>query len=188
MDKNEQWEEEQIEEATQEAMEDAQEDGIQLDEAKVERFIEQKRMEQNLVVAIIAGAVAAIVSAILWAVVTVATGYQIGYMAIAVGLIVGFAVRLGRGIDPVYGFIGAGFALLGCIIGNYLSMIGFLANEMGSGVMEALSLIPMGEIPGIMINSLEPMDFLFYGIALYCGYKYGTADINEEELIAQTRK
>lgn len=97
-----------------------------LTESQVNEIKEKLRTEQNLPFAIGASAVAAIIGGILWGIVTVATQFQIGYMAVAVGFLVGFANRqFGKGIDPVFGVIGGLFALIGCILGNYLSMIGF---------------------------------------------------------------
>ena len=82
-----------------------------------ERY-EQLRGEQNLLIALLAGIAAAVVGTIVWAAITVTTGYQIGYMAIAVGFIVGYAVRLGNGIDKIFGVLGAALALGGCVLGN----------------------------------------------------------------------
>src|ERR1043165_2131467 len=79
----------------------------------------------NYAVALAAGIAAAVIGGIAWAVITVTTEFQIGYMAIGVGFLVGFAVRLGHGRDKIFGFTGAILALVGCLMGNFLSMIGF---------------------------------------------------------------
>lgn len=60
------------------------------------------------------------------------TEYQIGYMAIAVGFLVGFVIRLtGKGIDKIFGISGAILAIFGCLLGNLLSNVGFIANAEG---------------------------------------------------------
>ena len=69
--------------------------------------------------AALAGLAAAFVGAIAWAIVTVTTKYQLGIMAIAVGLLVGLALRLGNG-GKAFGILGACLALFGCVLGNFL--------------------------------------------------------------------
>ena len=78
---------------------------------------------QSLVGAIIGGLLGAVIGAGAWAGITIATQYQIGFMAIGVGILVGWLVRkLGHGMTPAYGVIGAVFALLGCLAGNLLTV------------------------------------------------------------------
>ncbi len=83
----------------------------------------QLRGKQNLLFGVVAGIVAAAIAAILWAVLTLVMQRQIGWMAIGDGILVGFGVRrFGRGIDKIYGLIGATLALLGCVAGNLLAV------------------------------------------------------------------
>ena len=126
----------------------------------------------NLALAIGAGIAAALIGAILWAVITVFTGYEIGYMALGIGFLVGFAVRLGNGTGIVFGGVGAILALLGCLLGNFFSIIGFFANAQHISVLAAFSAIDMSRIPTIMWTAFNPMDLLFYGIAVYEGYRF----------------
>ena len=53
--------------------------------------------EKKLLLGGLAGLAAAIIGAIIWAVVTVTAKYQIGWMAVGVGVLVGFALRIGKG-------------------------------------------------------------------------------------------
>ncbi|NDV82381.1 hypothetical protein [Bacteroides sp. 51] len=130
------------------------------------------RSEENLPMGILAGLLACLVGAAVWALVSVSTGYQIGYMAIGMGFIVGYAVRIaGKGVSQIFGIAGAALALLGCVLGDYFSIIGFIASDEGLGYMETLSLMPVGEMIDILIENLMSMTILFYGIALFEGYK-----------------
>lgn len=166
-----------------EGEQNSQQEEVVLTAEKVEEIKQKLRLEQNLPLGIGMSAIAAIVSAILWGVITVAIEYQIGYMAIGVGLLVGFANRFfGKGIDIIFGIIGAVFALIGCIMGNYLSMIGFAASEFGVDFFEALSTIPFGDAMTAMFSESGPYDILFYGIALYAGYGTSIRKIDEEDL------
>lgn len=154
-----------------------------VNQEKLASYIETLRSQQNLSGAIAAGIAGSVIGAVLWAAITVATQYQIGYMAIAVGFLVGFMVRyFGRGLDNIYGIIGAGFALLGCVLGNFFSIIGFVAASEGLGYMETLNLIDYSLVPQIMLESFNPMDILFYGFALYEGFRFSFRQITEEEI------
>ena len=145
--------------------------------------MDRLRSEQKLPFAVIAGLGAAIAMAILWAIITVITEHQIGYMAIAVGIVVGFAVRLaGKGIDQIYGIIGAASALLGCVLGNFLSQVGFIGldPEIGFSYFKALNfLLSNTQITiAIMKEAFSPIDLLFYGIALYEGFRFSFRKID----------
>jgi antitoxin component YwqK of YwqJK toxin-antitoxin module len=139
------------------------------------------RKQQDPVLAAVGGLSAAILGAIIWAIITVATNYQIGYMAIAVGLLVGFAVRyFGAGVDKYFGYIGAVLALVGCALGNLLSQIIFAADAESVGYMDILVMLNFDLIVLIFEETFSPMDVLFYGIAAYEGYKFAFRKITEE--------
>lgn len=122
---------------------------------------------------VLGGLIASIIGAIIWSTVTVLTEYQIGWMAVGVGILVGFAVRLlGRGEHVFYCVIGGGFALLGCVLGNLFSGIGFLANEMELGYFETLGKFEWSESFNLLKAMFSPMDSLLYGIAIYEGVKF----------------
>lgn len=139
-----------------------------LDPAALDRL----RMEQNLPMAFGAGGFAALAGAAAWALVTVVTGWQIGWMAVGVGALVGFMVqRAGKGLDARYGYIGAGWALFGCVFGNLLSMCAFLAAEEGVPVTAILGTLSPAAALGILTITFSPIDLLFYGIAVMQGYR-----------------
>ena len=105
-----------------------------------DEIIQKLRSHQDFYYGIFGGLLAMILGAIIWAIITVATEYQIGYMAIGVGLLVGFTVQFfGAGIDKKFGYLGATLSLLGCMLGNLLSQVGFIANEQSLGYYETLT-------------------------------------------------
>lgn len=141
--------------------------------------------EQNLPFGVAAGISASVVMGVLWAAITVVTEYQIGYMAVAVGFGVGYAVRYaGRGFDQIFGIAGAALSLLGCLLGNFFSMVGFASKSQDVNALQVLSLIDYSMIPELMLEAFSPMDVLFYGIAIYEGYKFSFRQITEVELLA----
>ena len=164
------------------------EDGVSAAEGVAhlsEESLEILRSDQQLVPAILAGSGAAVVGAIVWAMVTVATGYQIGYMAIAVGAAVGLAVRVvGKGIDPIFGYVGGGLALFGCVLGNLFSIIGFVAGADEMGYFETLSALDFSLMVELLGLNFDVIDLLFYGIAAYEGYTFAFRKLTEEDVAA----
>lgn len=148
-----------------------------------DKALEILRTEQNLGLGIGTSFLVGLLGAALWAVVTVATEYQIGYMALAIGAGVGYTMRyFGKGIDQIFGISGAIIAVLSCFIGNFLSLVGFVANAEGLGYIETLVAIDYSLIPTAMQESFSVMDILFYGIAGYEGYKFAFRVFTNEDL------
>ena len=134
-------------------------------------------MRNSLPLALIGGLISALIGAAIWTAVTLSTGYQIGWMAVGVGFLVGFAVRIfGQGSEPVFGVIGAIFALLGCVLGNLFSGIGFIAQEFDVEFFDALTSFDYSASFELLSEMFSPMDLLFYGIAIYEGFKFGTVE------------
>ncbi|NJO01552.1 MAG: hypothetical protein HC880_07570 [Bacteroidia bacterium] len=158
---------------------------VSISQEKLHQYIERLRLEQNLPLGLIVGLVASVGGAILWAAVTVSTGYQIGYMAVAVGLMVGYSIRFtGKGIDKIFGIVGAILAIFGLLAGKLPQHRRIFANDQGLGYLETLSLVDFSLIPQVMMETFSPIDLLFYGIAVYEGYKFSFREITEEDVVA----
>lgn len=152
-------------------------------DAAVAELIKKLHSQQNFPLAIVAAVVSALVGATLWAVITVSTEYQIGFMAVGVGALVGFSVRiLGKGVDQKYGILGAIFALVGCLLGNLFTQVGFAATELDVNFFEILFGLSSEVIVEIYAQSFAPMDLLFYGIAVYEGFKFSFQQLDDSQL------
>jgi hypothetical protein len=159
--------------------------GYGADSAKLEQLLRARKEQESLPLALLGGAVAAFVAALLWGTITYATGYQIGFMAIGVGFLVGYAVNyLGKGMSQTYSIIGAVFALLGCVLGNLFAAM--ISAALVEGIPVLGILITLVTTPSILVEILvatfSPIDILFYGIAIYEGYKLSPRLLTEEEL------
>lgn len=166
-----------------EPRESAQEGDFQIDDLKLQMLRDRLRSEQNLGAGVGAGAVAALLGAVLWAVLTVVTGYQIGWMAVGIGFLVGFAVRyFGKGLDTSFAVFGAVLSLAGCVLGKVLSVYGFASKELGIPLTEVLGRIEPGVLFQILVDTFSPIDLLFYGIAVYEGWKLSRRQLTQEEL------
>ncbi len=129
--------------------------------------------DQNLGMGIVAGLAAAIVGGVLWAVITYYAGIQIGWMAIGIGFLVGFSIRhFGKGKDVSFSIAGAFLALVGCLLGNIFTVCMYISVESGEGIFNVLSGLDFSTMSDYLITSFRLMDAVFYGIAIYEGYKY----------------
>ncbi len=145
-----------------------------LDEVRYRAKLRQLESEQNLFVGALAGGLAAMIGAVAWAMITVATSYQIGWMAVGVGFLVGYAVRmLGKGIVPLYGVVVAGLALVGCLAGNILTTCILYSRQEAIPLSEVLLKLDPAVVSDLLLATWQPMDFLFYGLAIYMAYQYG---------------
>ncbi len=104
-----------------------------------------------------------------------------------VGFLVGFAVRsFGQGIDTVFGIVGAVLSLLGCLTGNLLNVCIVVSRQENIALFELLSRLNPESVMELMQATFSPIDLLFYGIAVYEGYKFSFRPISAEELAKLT--
>ncbi len=172
-----------VSEPTDQPESQEEQQGPELDPAQLAYVQQRLEAEQNLVVGAAAGLAASLVGAGAWAGITVATGYQIGFMAIGVGLLVGFAVRAaGKGVSSVFGIVGAVLSLIGCALGNLLAVTAIVAQSEGVAFLEALGQLNPALAQQLMVAFFSPMDLVFYGIAVYEGYRLSFRQLTGEEL------
>ncbi len=153
------------------------------DQELFDNHLNELKSEQSIINGVTAGVVASLVSAIAWAGITYATGYQIGYMAIAVGVIVGFAIKkFGKGYDNSFGVIGAVLSLFGCALGNILTVMIYASVDNSIPFVDLLSTFDFSAAVSIMTSTFDFMDIVFYGIAIYEGYNFSVNKFSEEEL------
>jgi hypothetical protein len=154
-----------------------------IDESKSQMLLRQLRDNQNLTMGFVGGLGAAALGSVVWATITALTYYQIGFMAVGVGFLVGFAVRkMGQGVDPTFGYLGAGLSLLGCLVGNLLTTCIVVSQQENVALSEVLAGLNPSVAMEIMTYTFSPIDLLFYGLALYYGYKFSFRQLSEDEL------
>ncbi len=126
----------------------------------------------NLPLAAAAGLGAALVGAVLWALLAGATHFKIGFAAVGVGYLVGLAMKtVGQGRAPVFGYVGAALALLGCVLGDVLSDCIFEAERYGKSTLDLVSHLSPGFAFDLLKSGFGPLDALFYFIAARAGYR-----------------
>lgn len=155
----------------------------EIDPVRIQLLMQKLRDEQSLTGGLLAGICAALAGAVLWAAITYAIHYQIGFMAIGVGLLVGLAVRkVGRGIDMLFGIVGAALALLGCLVGNLLAACASIAEQYEMGIWEVVSKLDFDGVVTIVVKTFDPADLFFYAIAIYAGYKYSFHRLTQSDV------
>ncbi|WP_065219810.1 MULTISPECIES: hypothetical protein [Butyricimonas] len=171
-----------LDEAVVAMEEKAVEEGRMVREISVsEEVLERLRLHQSVGYALLGGCVAMLVSAALWAIISVALNFQIGYMAIGVGLLVGFTVRyFGIGLELKFGIIGGVFAFLGCLLGNFFSYVGISAGQLQQSFFSVLQLVDWEVAKSMMIETFSVIDVLFYGIAIYEGFRFSFVPVTQE--------
>jgi hypothetical protein len=151
----------------------AREEAIGTVSGMAERKLQEARDNQSLSLGIVGGIGGATIGALLWAIITVVTDYQIGWMAVGIGFLVGYAMRqLGKGVDPVFGIAGAALALAGCVAGNLLTVVIVVSRQEHLGIVTLLSRFTPGIAADIIKETFQPMDALFYGLAVYEAYRF----------------
>jgi len=135
--------------------------------------VTQLRGQQNFGLAVLAGLAAALVGAVVWALFAYATGMELGLIVIAIGALIGFVIRkVGRGVDPAFGILGAACAAISWALGTILSDVAFLAKQAGTPFLDVLTGLGVSASISFAISHADVMDFVFLAIALWEGYKF----------------
>jgi hypothetical protein len=125
----------------------------------------------NFILGFLAGLFAAIVGALLWMGVDVGLDMHLGLVAIAIGALVGFAIRLaGHGSNPIFGIMGALLTLAGCFAGDILAML-YRQISPEHDFYNIATNADYAQMANIVVGHISPMGYVIYAIALYEGYK-----------------
>ena len=73
-------------------------------------------------------------------------------------------------------------SLLGCALGNLLTVAYFVAQAEGIPYFELLNQLDAKTALDMMIASFNLMDLLFYLFAVYFGYRYAIREVTEADL------
>ncbi len=74
---------------------------------------------------------------------------------------------------------------MGCVLGNYLIIIGSIADAEGLGYFETFTSIDPVMAIEFMKMSFDPIDLLFYAFALFAGWSFSSREIDEEDFLEQ---
>ena len=130
-------------------------------------------VDSNFGLAIVAGLGAAAVGAIIWGMVVYLTQTELGIVAIALGALVGIAVRkAGRSSDTTFGIVGACCAALGWFFGMIFCDLAVLAQQTGQQLPVVMARLGVVGSVSLVFQATQAMDLLFLAIAVWEGYKF----------------
>jgi hypothetical protein len=125
---------------------------------------------------IVGGLLAAVVGGIVWAVIAAMTERELGLIAIVIGALTGYAVVLfsNKRIATVHKAIAVIFALIGILLGKYLTVVYFTSELFSDASM--LDLVFDGEMVSAFVETFtdyfsEPVDLLFIVLAIVSAWQ-----------------
>ncbi len=146
-------------------------------------ILNQLRQQQDLTKAIVAGVFAALLCSIIWAAFAVYTTVLFRGMALLLGATVGFAMRrTGKGIDTIFGISGGIISLIGCVVGNFLIVIGFVAQENDLGYFETLLRFDYSYFDEVMVETFDIRHIFFYVLAAGVGFALSKKAITDKDV------
>jgi hypothetical protein len=145
--------------------------------------LKKLRRYQSFLYALLGGLLITLTSVVVWCMVSAETGYQEVYLALAVGILVGIAVRFfGAGIYRVFGVLAAILSLAGSILGYYLIQTSFLSDLQAANFAKLVDYIHPEIMFDIILDAFVPLDLLFYGLATLLGYLLAIRRVNGKKL------
>ena len=90
--------------------------------------------------------------------------------------------RFGKGIDQSFGVAGGALALVGCVAGNLLTVVIVVARQEEMAILDVLSRLNPSIAVRLLAATFSPIDVLFYGLAIYFGYKYSFRRVSAGDL------
>jgi hypothetical protein len=126
---------------------------------------------QSFVLALLAGVFAAVLGALVWMGVQVAMHLKIGFVAIAIGALVGLAIRLaGNGRGALFGILGAVLTFAGCLGGEILANL-YEASSPQQSMLDLAKSVDYPQMISVIFSKMDPIGYLIYGIGIFEGYK-----------------
>jgi hypothetical protein len=155
-----------------------------VDENVVKQKVESLKQEQSIVGGIVGGAFGGLIGAVVWAAFTYFTKYQVGWLSVGVGFLVGYGVKLlGKGFDKSFGILGSVIAFVSLVFGNFLVSLGYLAKFLEISYLEMILTFKYSMTFQLLAETFSIMDILFYGIAIYEGYRFSFRTITKQQLL-----
>ncbi|MDK8191199.1 hypothetical protein QP794_14005 [Paenibacillus sp. UMB7766-LJ446] len=125
---------------------------------------------------IVGGLLAAVIGGIVWAVIAAMTERELGLIAIVIGALTGYAVVLfsNKRIATVHKVIAVIFALIGILLGKYLTVVYFTSELFSDASM--MDLVFDGEMVSAFVETFtdyfsEPVDLLFIVLAIVSAWQ-----------------
>ena len=132
--------------------------------------------------ALMAGLTAVIIFAVIWSVLTAALGRIFPWLTLALGVLVGFAVRrAGHGLDWRFPCLAAALAFLGSIFSKIVIAAGTTAGEFEIGTLTVLRSVTTMTWPVFFNEAMTTADWIFALFAAVIAAYYANRRLNRRE-------
>jgi hypothetical protein len=129
---------------------------------------------QNMAFGIAGGAGAAVVGTIVWAEVVQLTGYKLDWMALAIGFLIGYAIRFfGKAVAPSpYGYVAGALALCCSLTGNLLTACIMFSHIKKVSFFTLLTQLNLTSALYFLRAVIGPFDVIFCLGAIFLAYYF----------------
>jgi ABC-type antimicrobial peptide transport system permease subunit len=154
-------------------------------------YVDVRRSEQHYQLALLGGIFGAAVGLAIWLGISLTAHAEAEWTAIGVGFLAGIMVRVaGKGFDRVFGVLAAMLTAIGCFVAILVSGCHFMALKTeGAALFDALSTLTPETFRGVFTATFNPMDGVFYGIALILAFRIAyrrMSNVERAQLVAHT--
>ncbi len=161
--------------------------------AVYQHYTDVRRSEQHYQLAMVAGIIGAAVGVAIWLGISMTTHAEAEWTAVGIGILAGMMVRVaGKGFDRVFGVLGAILTAIGCFVAVLVSGCHFMALKTEDATLfDALSTLTPETFRGVFTATFDPMDGVFYGIALILGFRIAyrrMSRVERAQLVAHTER
>lgn len=161
--------------------------------AVYQHYADVRRSEQHYQFALLAGIIGAAVGVAIWLGISLTANAQAEWTAVGIGFLTGMMVRVaGKGFDRVFGVLGAILTAIGCFVAVLVSGCHFMALKAEDATLfDALSTLTPETFRGVFTATFDPLDGVFYGIALILGFRIAYRRMSQVErahLVAHTEQ
>lgn len=87
---------------------------------------------------------------------------------------------MGKGIDSIFGYVGAILALFGCLLGDFLGLIHYIAQAADTSYTQMLATIDYSLVPELIWQTGDFKTLIFYALAIYEGYHFAFRKVSEK--------
>ena len=137
---------------------------------------------QSLRQAFMAALIVVTLFAILWSMLSDALNRIYPWMPLALGLLVGLAVRrAGLGLDWRFPAIAATFTILGSFIGRVVIAASVAAEELGTGTLDVLFKMSSFTLPTFFAEQVTAADYIYAAFAAMIAGVYAKRRLNRRQ-------
>ena len=159
-----------------------------MDQAEKERnyvVAEQLLSEQDFPRAVFYGISATAAGIAAWGVIAASSTSIFSIMAVALGAMIGIAVRIGgNGIDSKFAVLAGLLAFVGCILGNLAGAMLYYSKVSGNPMSRLIADLELGPVLEFLIADAQFVDLIFWIFAIGSAVYFAKRPLTREQGLA----